>query len=405
MSYLVASVAGVAFFVLSVALLGVWPARVLDEQTAAMAPDNPLPLTRSEQRGRTVYAREGCAYCHTQQVRYLAADVRRFGPATLAWESRLDVPHLMGTRRIGPDLSRESGVRTADWQFLHLFDPRAMVPDSVMPPYRALFDGAPDRPRQDARDLVAYLESLGRAREIAGPEGEAAARAGCDCPDDRMAELALAAPPPTATPARPRRGDPVPTLDGNADGARGQLLYDRACASCHGPLGQGDGPAAPWLRPPPANLAEHEYTLARLADALWNGVSGTSMQAWRDHPVDDLASLAALVRSFQLERRETTLPDSMLETGRRVYEANCLQCHGPDGGGDGSAAAELAIAPTNFRLQRPSIARSVQAVREGVDGTRMAPWTSRLTEEEIVAAARFVRQFFIRDAAAREGAP
>jgi cytochrome c oxidase cbb3-type subunit 2/cytochrome c oxidase cbb3-type subunit I/II len=405
MSYLVASIAGVAFFVMSVALLGIWPGRVLGGQIAAMAPDSPLPLTRSEQRGRVVYAREGCAYCHTQQVRYLEHDVRRFGPATLAWETRLDYPHLMGTRRIGPDLSRQSGVRTADWHFLHLFNPRAVVPESVMPPYRALFDGAPDRPRQEARDLVAYLESLGRARAIAGPEGEAAARAGCDCAGDAMAELGLALPGPTATPARPRRGDPVPSLQANADGARGQLLYDRRCASCHGPLGAGDGPAARWLSPRPANLAAHEYTMARLEEALWNGVPGTAMQAWRDHSLDDLASLATVVRAFQLERRDPPLPDTQIETGRRVYADNCEQCHGPDGGGDGWAAAELAIAPTDFGRQRPSIAHSVAVVRDGVEGTRMAPWTSRLTEEEIAAAALYVRELFERDAVAPEAAP
>ena len=106
MSYLVASVAGVVFFVLSVALLGYWPKRVLDEQTRAMGPEYVLELTPSERRGRAVYSREGCAYCHTQQIRYLASDRARFGAPTLAWETRLDYPHLWGTRRIGPDLSR-----------------------------------------------------------------------------------------------------------------------------------------------------------------------------------------------------------------------------------------------------------------------------------------------------------
>jgi len=404
MSYLVASVAGVAFFVMSVALLGIWPGRVLGEQIAAMSPPSPLPLTRSAERGRAVYAREGCAYCHTQQVRYLERDTRRFGPATLAWETRLDYPHLMGTRRIGPDLSRESGVRTTDWHLLHLFDPRAVVPDSVMPPYRTLFDDAPDRPRQDARDLVAYLESLGRARELAGPEGEAAARAGCDCAGDEMAELGLAPPAPTAIPARPRRGDPAPALPPAGDLTRGELLYDRNCASCHGPAGAGDGPAATWLSPRPGNLAEHEYTWARLGEALWNGVPGTAMQAWRDLAPEDLAALATVVRGFQLERRDTALPAAQFETGRQVYADNCAQCHGEEGGGNGSAAAELAVAPTDFRAQRPSIATSVAAVRDGVEGTRMAPWTSRLTEDEIVAAALYVRELFERDAPA-EAAP
>ena len=92
MAYLAAAVAGVAFFVMSVALLGVWPGRVLDRQVRAMSPERPLGLTVSEERGRTVYSREGCAYCHTQQVRFVHADMRRFGAPTLAWETRFDFP-------------------------------------------------------------------------------------------------------------------------------------------------------------------------------------------------------------------------------------------------------------------------------------------------------------------------
>ena len=84
---MVAAVAGVAFFVMSVALLGVWPGRVLDRQVRAMSPERALGLTVSEERGRTIYGREGCAYCHTQQIRFVHADMRRFGAPTLAWET------------------------------------------------------------------------------------------------------------------------------------------------------------------------------------------------------------------------------------------------------------------------------------------------------------------------------
>ena len=166
MAYLVAAVAGVAFFVMSVTLLGVWPGRVLNRQVRAMSPERALGLTVSEERGRAIFGREGCAYCHTQQIRFVDADMRRFGAPTLAWETRFDFPHLWGTRRIGPDLARAGSVRTDDWHFAHLFAPRSVVTESVMPSYAWLFDGAPDRPSQSARDLVAYLQSLGRAREL-----------------------------------------------------------------------------------------------------------------------------------------------------------------------------------------------------------------------------------------------
>jgi cytochrome c oxidase cbb3-type subunit II len=396
MAYMAASIAGIAFFVMSVVLLGVWPGRVLERQVRAMSPERPLGLTVSEERGRVIYGREGCAYCHTQQVRYVHADMRRFGAPTLAWETRFDVPHLWGTRRIGPDLARAGSVRTDDWHFTHLFAPRSVVADSVMPSYAWLFEGAPDRPAQGARDLVAYLQSLGRARELAGPEGDVRARQRCDCPGDSMVAMALVS-PLNASPARTRRsGSAVPALSGSIDEARGHLLYTENCASCHGQRGAGDGPGAASLVPAPTDLSAHEYTTARLADALWNGVAGTAMQGWRDYPAADLAAIARVVQRFHA-RQDTAVPDSLVAIGERVYAANCVQCHGQDGRGEGSAAAELTIAPTNFQTQRPTMDRSLRALREGVRGTRMASWTGRLSEPEIVAVAAYVRSFFEAD--------
>lgn len=392
MAYLAAMVAGVAFFVMSVALLGVWPGRVLARQTRAMSPERPLGLTASEERGRAIYGREGCAYCHTQQVRYVHPDMKRFGAPTLAWETRFDFPHLWGTRRIGPDLARAGSVRPDDWHYAHLFAPRTIVADSVMPAYAWLFDGAPNRPTQEARDLVAYLQTLGRARELAGPEGEARARERCDCEDDAMAQMAFTA-PVNSSPARTRRGAEVPAFPSQVDEDRGRRLYAANCASCHGAAGGGDGPGAGSLLPAPSDLSAHEYSTARVADALWNGVAGTAMQGWRDYPAADLAAIGRVVQRFHAGP-DAPVPDTLMALGERVYAANCVHCHGPDGRGDGSAADELTIAPTNFHRQRPTLSQSLRALRNGVRGTRMASWTGRLSEPEIVAVASYVRRFF-----------
>jgi cytochrome c oxidase cbb3-type subunit II len=394
MSYLVASVAGIVFFAMSIALLGIWPGRVLQDETRTMSPAHPLGLTVSEQRGRAIYGREGCAYCHTQQVRYLHSDMMRFGAPTLAWETRFDYPHLWGTRRIGPDLAREGGTHSEDWQFSHLFGPRTLVPDSVMPAYPSLFNGSPDRPRQEARDLVSYLDSLGRARELAGPEGEAHARAACNCPNDEMAQMAFQATALNANPARARRQGAAPKLTSAADPVRGQQLYLHNCSSCHGSRGEADGPGAAALHPRPANLAGHEYTVDHLGSVLWNGVVGTAMQAWRDLPDEDLAAIAQAVRGFHVTQQEPTLPANIVELGAHVYTANCVQCHGEHGGGDGSAVAELRMPPADFRGSRPSIAESLRALRNGVEGTQMAPWTGKLSEAELSAVAYYVRSFF-----------
>jgi len=396
MSYLVAGLGGVGFFAMSILLLGVWPGGALELQIRQTQPEHPPALTASERRGRAIYGREGCAYCHTQQIRYLPNDVKRFGKATLAWETIFDYPQLWGTRRIGPDLSREAGVRSADWQFSHLYGPRNLVPDSVMPAFPWLFAGAPDRPTQEARDVVDYLETLGRDRALAGPEGEAHAQAGCDCSDDER-RYAFGPGPLNASPAMARRTGDFPKLAGG-DRARGRTVYARNCAGCHGAGGEGDGKGAAGLSPKPANFTGQEYAPGRLGFALWNGVSGTAMPAWRDLGQADLASVAEVVRGFHAAQTEPAIPKEVLALGARVYSGRCAQCHGTNGAGDGPAAGQFPIAPTNFRTQRPDIAASLRALRNGIEGTPMAPWAGELSEAELSAVAYYVRTFYAGDA-------
>ncbi len=394
MSYLVASIGGVGFFAMSVLLLAVWPGRVLEEQIRRTAPPHPLALTASEQRGRAVYGQDGCAYCHTQQIRYLDRDVRRFGRSMLAWETIFDYPQLWGTRRIGPDLSREAGTRSEDWEYSHLYWPRGVVADSVMPAFPWLFDGAPDRPKPVARDLVAYLETLGRNRELAGTEGEAAARDACRCSADER-RLAFASGPLNASPAMTHREGtyPAPGKLRSADRKRGLEVYTRNCASCHGPHGEGNGPGAKGLHPPPANLAQHEYSRAGLGAALWNGVPGTAMSAWRDLPPEDLAAVAWAVIEFQAPASPAAAGWGN-ERGAQVYADHCAQCHGEKGDGNGPASQRFPILASNFQTARPSRDLALKALHDGVEGTPMAPWTARLSEAEIEAVADYVRGFF-----------
>ena len=394
MSYLVASLAGVGFFVMSILLLGIWPGHTLEQQIRTMSPEHPLALTASESRGRKIYSREGCAYCHTQQIRYVASDIKRFGRATLAWETIFDYPQLWGTRRIGPDLSREASVRSADWQLSHLYAPRALVADSVMPPFPWLFEGAPDRPTQEARDLLDYLETLGRDRALAAPEGDAHALAACkNCSADEM-RFAFAPAVLNANPARARRRGESARLVPSNDLARGRQVYALYCATCHGAHGDGDALGAAGLHPRPVNLTEHEYTLVGLSFSLWNGVAGTAMPAWRDLGVDDLSAVAQAVRNFHAAQAEPSIPAPVLAFGERIYAARCAQCHGEKGDGNGSAAGQFPLAPTNFQLQRPTLAASLRALRNGIDGTPMAPWANELSEAELSAVAYYVRGFW-----------
>jgi cbb3-type cytochrome c oxidase subunit II len=390
MSYLVASLGGVGFFTMSMLLLGVWPGSVLERQISGMSPEHPMALTAAEERGRIVYSQNGCAYCHTQQIRYLERDVRRFGRSTLAWETVFDFPHLWGTRRIGPDLSREFAIHTEDWEYQHLYSPRGVVADSAMPSFSWMFDGAPDRPQQEARDLLAYLETLGRNREIAGSEGEAHARAACNCSEE---EKRFGFDPPllNASAAMPRNASEIPALGPATDRARGLRVYARNCASCHGRNGDGNGPGAKGLRPRPANLTEHEYRSERVAQILWNGVPGAAMPAWRDMAAEDLASVTLVVRDFYKPAPAVPAPSS---GAAQIYADICAQCHGERGAGDGYAANSFRIVPRSFVTGRPSQAAAVLTVRDGIEGSPMAPYRSRLTDAEIDDVAGYIRGFF-----------
>lgn len=117
-------------------------------------------------KGRDVYVAEGCWHCHSQYVRPVGNENLRYGPVTTPGEYQnvLNMPQLLGTRRVGPDLSREAGKKSNDWQLAHLWSPRSVVPDSVMPTYPWLFtkdaEGKPT-PKPEGLALVAYLQHLG----------------------------------------------------------------------------------------------------------------------------------------------------------------------------------------------------------------------------------------------------
>ena len=165
--------AGFGSFLLSFATLGLLPILSVREQVRQTTPKEFAPFTELEAAGFRSYARNGCAYCHSQLVRTIPSDIRYFGVPTEAWEFQNDLPHQWGTRRIGPDLARESGKRSDAWQYAHLYDPRTTVPQSVMPAFQWFFNKAPDgtlTPNDEGRAVVAYLNYLGRAMRQAGPQ-------------------------------------------------------------------------------------------------------------------------------------------------------------------------------------------------------------------------------------------
>jgi cytochrome c oxidase cbb3-type subunit 2 len=126
------------------------------EKVQGMRPYTPLELT-----GRDIYIREGCYVCHSQMIRSLRDEVERYGHYSLAAESMYDHPFQWGSKRTGPDLARVGGKYSDEWHAVHLKNPRAIVPESIMPGYPHLA-----RTLLDYRDIA---ERLRTSREVGVP--------------------------------------------------------------------------------------------------------------------------------------------------------------------------------------------------------------------------------------------
>ncbi len=123
---------------------------VVTEPIKGLKPLSPLQLA-----GRDIYIREGCHVCHSQMIRPLRSEVERYGHYTVAGELVYNHPFLFGSKRTGPDLARVGGLYSDAWHRAHLYDPRAVVPESNMPGFTWLFDTP-----VDAAVLPAKLRAL-----------------------------------------------------------------------------------------------------------------------------------------------------------------------------------------------------------------------------------------------------
>lgn len=245
-------------------------------------PDQPSaiwrPLTAAEQRGRALFIANGCTYCHSEYIRPQDWDL---GAERIAQPGDYyqQFPHLLGAHRSGPDLSQEGGEHPDDWHLAHFTNPRFTRPLSFMPQFS--FYG-----RAQLTDLTAYVQSLSGtdadfrvARQLQwNAPAVAAYQSGADA---NVAWLHNHV--PAEWRKMPNMYPPTP-----ATLARGERIYQTFCTGCHGPVGDGQGPAAPYLNPQPLNftalrrnLADGKYLGGIFYYQIMNGITGTDMPYFR----------------------------------------------------------------------------------------------------------------------------
>ena len=226
--------------------------------------------TAAEAAGRKIYIANGCVYCHSQSVRTIDWGVGAERIAQ-AGDYVKDHPILLGSQRTGPDLSQQGGEHPDDWHMAHFVNPRFTSPNSIMPNFEFLGT-------EKLTLLTAYVQSLGfkqadvrtaRQRKWKKKLIEAY-EAG---PDANIAFLNEQIP-------QGWRDIPNPYPTSPAALSRGHKVYQDFCIGCHGPVGDGMGPAQPHLTPPPLNftiLKGREISGGILYYQIMNGITGTAM--------------------------------------------------------------------------------------------------------------------------------
>ncbi|HXU87720.1 MAG TPA: cytochrome c [Methylomirabilota bacterium] len=364
----VAWIAGFACVGLAMVVQGVLPALAPETRTTrvtrAVRTDlgdvkwvraDATDYTALERRGRAVYVREGCWYCHSQYVRPVAGEEFRWGPVSEAGEYAHDQPHLLGTRRIGPDLTRVGLKYSDDWHYAHTWNPRIAVPESIMPRFRWLFDETTVATR-DGRLAPEALATLRRWFTMRG---------------DRTISLfvnaagaAFVRPAATGFPV-----DGIPVLD--FDALRGER---------------------DTTAPPPATVRLVAPSADMIALVRYLQKLGTNRGAWRDVFEPQNVAVAG-----------SGIPDTDAnrELGKEVFTAHCVGCHGERGDGTGAAATFLSPLPRDFTAgvfkfrttpsgTLPTDGDLARTITRGVRGTAMPTW-HEVTEKERLAVVTYLK--------------
>jgi cbb3-type cytochrome c oxidase subunit II len=321
---LMAGIGGMVAFLTVVAIVVWLPIHTFDPPPSA----DWAPLSSQAVSGRNLFAQNGCYVCHSgysrpQDVRYqnyfLYPKVSQPGDFYGSDQS----PNLLGTERTGPDLSQEGGWHPLDWQRAHFYDPRYMDPLSLMPSMKSLFSdkqveqlSAFVEERSGKSGLLRYAGQL-YAKKIAlanqGFPSPYTGFQGAHKPIVKAKEKGVGAPKgqieEVGNLAQIDRSywlsaNPLPITEANLN--RGKEVFLDRCVGCHGIAGDGKGPGAKFLSPPPADFTSADDACCGgdtgpgdFYFRILHGWPGTAMENFGDRlSVDDIWRLAMFVKTI-----------------------------------------------------------------------------------------------------------
>jgi cytochrome c oxidase cbb3-type subunit 2 len=318
----VAGIGGLLVF-LTVVFVVVWlPTHTFDPPASG----DWAPLSSQAKTGRNIFASNNCFVCHSgysrpQDVRealyFLYPKISQPGDFYGSDQS----PNLLGTERTGPDLSQESGWHPDDWQRAHFYDARYVDPLSLMPPMRALFSD------KQVEDLTAFVEQRSGKSGLLRYAGQLYAKhivltvqgfpqpyTGFQGAHKKIVEQKEIKPPPNQLEEAPNlsqidrsywlSANPLPVTEGNL--LRGKEVFLQRCVGCHGVKGDGKGPAAPFLSPPPADFTDKDDACCGgdtgpgdFYYRILRGWTGTGMENFGDRlSVDDIWRVVLFVKTI-----------------------------------------------------------------------------------------------------------
>jgi cytochrome c oxidase cbb3-type subunit 2 len=330
---LLAGLGGMLVFFTVVAIVVWLPIHTFDVTPSA----DWAPLSKQAVAGRNLFAQNGCYVCHSgysrpQDVRYqlyfLYPKVSQPGDFYGSDQS----PNLLGTERTGPDLSQESGWHPDDWQRAHFYDPRYMDPLSLMPSMKSLFsNGQVDdlvafvEQRSGKSGLLRYAGQLYSKHIVLANQGYPPAPTGFDGAHGKIVESnddSLKVPkgqleeaPNLAQIDRSYwlSANPLPVTEDNLN--RGKSVFLDRCVGCHGLAGDGKGPGAKFLSPPPADFTDKD-------DACCGGDTGPGdfyyriLRGWPGTAMENFGDRLTVNDIWRLVLFIKTIPNHTLDKNR-----------------------------------------------------------------------------------------